>query len=128
MRPINAVLAHHDPILARGLADSLRPEFRKVAIAGSLSEAQSEIGRLRANFVIVDLELLSYAEVKQLCSEFPATAFACIHRLADEAMWQETLAVGAVDCCQANDVRGILRACERHVQTAVATATATAAA
>jgi DNA-binding NarL/FixJ family response regulator len=122
MRPINAVLAHHDPVVARGLADSLRPDFRKLTVAGSLSEARAEIARLRANFVIVDLEMLSYAEVKQLCSEFPGTAFACIHRLADEAMWQETLAVGAVDCCQSNDLRGILRASERHVKGCAAAA------
>lgn len=122
MRPINAVLAHHDPVVARGLADSLRPEFRKVAISASLSEAQTEIARLRAAFVVVDLELLSYAELRQLCAEFPGTAFACIHRLADEAMWQETLAVGAVDCCQSNDLRGILRASERHVKALTAAA------
>jgi len=122
MRPINAVLVHHDPVVARGLADSLRPEFRKLAVAGSFYEAQAEIVRLHARFVIVDLELLSCAEVKRLCSEFPATAFACIHRLADEAMWQETLAVGAVDCCQANDIRGILRASERQLKTLIAAA------
>ncbi len=122
MRPINVVLAHHDPVVARILAESLRPQFRKLVIVGSIPEAKAEIARLRAGFAIVDLELLSYSDVRKLCSEFPSTAIACVHRLADESMWLEVLAAGAVDCCQSNDVRGMLRASERHVHTSAAAA------
>ena len=122
MRPINVVLAHHDPILARALADSLRPQFRKLAIVNSLPEAMAEIARLRASFVIVDLELFSYADLQKLCSEFPSTVVASVHRLADETMWLQSLAVGAVDCCQSNDVRGLLRASERHAAAMAAAA------
>ena len=114
MRPINVVLAHHDPLLARGLAESLRPQFRKLVIVSSLTEAEAEIARLRAGFVIVDLELLSYADLQKLCTNFPAAVFASVHRLADETMWLQSLAVGAVDCCQSNDARGLLRASERY--------------
>ena len=114
MRPMNVVLAHHDPVMARALAESLRPEFRKVAMVNSLANAEAEIARLRANYVIIDLELLSYADLQKLCSEFPSTVFATVHRLADETMWLQSLAVGAVDCCQSNDVRGLLRASERN--------------
>jgi len=113
MRPISVVLAHHDPVVARALAESLRPQFRKLAIVNTVSDTETEIARLRAGFVIVDLELLSYADLQRLCSEFPATTFASVHRLADEAMWLQSLAVGAVDCCQSTDVRGLLRASER---------------
>jgi DNA-binding NarL/FixJ family response regulator len=115
MRPINVVLAHHDPVEAQGLAESLRPQFRKLVTVSSLPEAVAAIARLRARFVIIDLELLSYSELRKLCSEFPAAVFACVHRLADEAMWAEALAVGAVDCCVSNDVQGILLASERYV-------------
>jgi hypothetical protein len=52
---------------------------------------------------------------KELCARFPATAFVCVHRLADDCMWAQALAVGAVDCCQSNDVRGILLASARHM-------------
>jgi len=114
MRPMNVVLAHHDPIVARAIAESLRPQFRKLAIVSSLPEAEAEIARLRADFVIVDLELFSYSDVQKLCSEFPGVVVASVHRLADESMWLQSLAVGAVDCCQSNDVRGLLRASERH--------------
>ncbi len=115
MRPINVVLAHHDPVQARILAESLRRQFRKLAIVSSLSDAEAEIARLRAGFAIVDLELLSYSDLQRLCSEFPATVVTTVHRLADEAMWLNSLAAGAVDCCQCNDVHGLLRASERHV-------------
>jgi len=114
MRPINVVLAHHDPVMARALAESLRPQFGKLVIVNSSANAEAEIARLRANYVIVDLELISYPELQRLCSEFPSTIFTTVHRLADETMWQQSLAVGAVDCCQANDVRGLLRASERY--------------
>ena len=114
MRPMNVVLAHHDPLMARTLAESLRPQFRKLVIVNSFTNAEAEIAHLRANYVIVDLELFSYAELERLCSEFPSTLFATVHRLADEAMWLQSLAVGAVDCCQSNDVRGLLRVSERY--------------
>ncbi len=114
MRAMNVVLVHHDPLMARVLAESLRPEFRKLVIVDTAAAAAAEIARLRANYVIVDLELLSYADLQKLCSEFPSTLFATVHRLADETMWLQSLAVGAVDCCQSNDVRGLLRAAERY--------------
>lgn len=114
MRPMNVVLAHHDPVIARALAESLRPEFRKLVMVNTLANAEAEIARLRANYVVVDLELISYPELQKLCSEFPSTLFATVHRLADETMWLQSLAVGAIDCCQSNDVRGLLRASERY--------------
>jgi hypothetical protein len=114
MRPINVVLAHHDPIMARALAESLRPQFRKLAIVNNMSDAGAEIARLRAGFVIVDLELFSYSDLQTLCLEFPGTVFASVHRLADETMWLQSFALGAVDWCPSSDVRGLLRASERH--------------
>ena len=122
MRPMNVVLAHNDPLMARALAESLRPQFRKLVIVNTMANAEAEIARLRANYVIVDLELLSYGELQKLCSEFPSTIFATVHRLADEAMWLQSLAVGAVDCFQSNDVRGLLRASERYGGTMAAAA------
>ncbi len=116
MRPINAVLVHHDPVLAQGLRESLRNQFRKLAVCGSIPEFEDTISRLRASFAIVDLECVSYAELKRLCAEFPGTAFVCIHRLADEAMWADALEMGAVDCCQSTDLRGMVLASERYAR------------
>jgi hypothetical protein len=115
MRPINAVLAHHDAGSAKNLAASLSKQFRNLLVAQSLPELRSCVARFRAPFAVVDLELITPAELKELCREFPATAFVCIHRLADDRMWSETLAMGAADCCQCDDLRGILLAAERYV-------------
>ena len=115
MRPINAVLAYHDALSAERLAASLRNQFRNLAITKSLEEAKSALARLHAPFAVVDLELIGTAQLKQLRAQFPSTAFVCIHRLADDRMWTEALAAGAVDCCYSSDVRGILLASERYV-------------
>ena len=115
MRPINVVLAYHDALSAERLAASLRNQFRSLVVAKSLEEASSALARLRAPFAVVDLELIRIPELRQLCARFPSTAFVCIHRLADDRMWSEALAAGAVDCCYSGDVRGILLASERYV-------------
>ncbi|MDR3748196.1 MAG: hypothetical protein P4M04_08620 [Acidobacteriota bacterium] len=115
MRPINVVLAHHDAVSAERLATSLRKQFNNLTVAKTGDEIVSAIGRLRAPFAVVDLEVISMAELKKLCSQFPSTAFVCVHRLADDRMWSEALAIGAVDCCLADDVRSILLAAERYV-------------
>jgi len=115
MRPINVVLAHHDAVSAEQLAAPLRAQFRNLAVTKSLEEARSAIARLRAPFAVVDMELIRTPELKQLCAQFPSTAVVCIHRLADDAMWSEALAMGAVDCCYTSDLQGILHASERYV-------------
>jgi DNA-binding NarL/FixJ family response regulator len=115
MRPINAVLAHRDASSARGLAASLSKEFRNLLVVGSAQELRSSVARFRAPFAVVDLELISAAQLKELCREFPSTAFVGVHRLADDRMWSEALAMGAADCCRSDDLRGILLAAERYV-------------
>jgi len=115
MRPINVVLAHRDAGSAERLAASLRNQFRNLVVAKSREEVSSALKRLRAPFAVLDLELLSLGEVKELCTAFPSTAFVCVHRLADDRMWSDALAVGAVDCCYSSDVHGILLASERYV-------------
>ncbi len=115
MRPINVVLAHHDAASAERLAASLGKEFRNLVLVKSAEEAHSAVARFRAPFAVIDLELIDLAELKRLCNDFPSTAFVGIHRLADDRMWTQALAVGAVDCCHCNDLRGILLASERYV-------------
>jgi DNA-binding NarL/FixJ family response regulator len=115
MRPINVVLAHHDAVAADRLTACLNKQFRNLVIAKSAGEIAPAVARLHAPFAVVDLELVGFAELKALCSEFPSTAFVCVHRLADDRMWSEALATGAVDCCQSGDLQGILLASERYV-------------
>ena len=115
MRPINAVLAHHDTESAQRLGDSLRKEFRNLVVTKSTPELRSAVARFRAPFAVIDLELVDFGELKELCHDYPATAFVCVHRLADDRMWSEALAMGAVDCCHCEDLRGILMASEKYV-------------
>jgi DNA-binding NarL/FixJ family response regulator len=114
MRPINVVLAYHDAMSAERLAASFRNQFRNLTIAKSREEISSAVARLQAPFAVVDLELVGIPELKQLCAQFPSTAFVCIHRLADDRMWSEALAAGAVDCCYSGDMPSILLASERY--------------
>jgi hypothetical protein len=115
MRPINAVLAHRDTASAERLSELLRKEFRNLVIAKSTGEMRSAVARYRAPFAVVDLELIPLDELRGMCRDFPATAFVCIHRLADDSMWSEALSKGAVDCCHCDDLAGILLASERYV-------------
>lgn len=115
MRPINVVLAHHDAVAADRLTASLAKQFRNLEVAKSAGEIAPAVARLRAPFAVVDLEMVGFPQLKVLCSEFPATAFVCIHRLADDRMWSDALAMGAVDCCHSSDLHGILLASERYV-------------
>jgi len=115
MRPINAVLAHHDPSSTEHLVDSLRKEFRNLVIVDSAMELRSAVARYRAPFAVVNLEMIPLNVLQSVCRDFPATAFVCIHRLADDRMWSDALAAGAVDCCHCDDLAGILLASERYV-------------
>jgi hypothetical protein len=115
MRPINVVIGHRDPALPENLGGSVQQRLHSIATANSLDEIRGAIARLRAPLAIVDLELVSFSELEELCREFPATAFVCTHRLADDAMWSQSLSVGAVDCCLASDLPKILQASERYV-------------
>jgi len=124
MRPINVVLAHHDAVSAERLAASLRKQFRNLVVAKSHNELESSVARLRAPFAVVDLELVGATELKKLCMQFPSTAFVCVHRLADDRMWADVLAAGAVDCCCTSDLQGILLASDRYVALARAHPTA----
>ena len=115
MRPINVVLAHHDAVAADRLTACLNKQFRNLAIAKSAEEIAPAVARLRAPFAVVDLELVDFSKLKALCSNCPSTAFVCVHRLADDRMWSDALAMGAVDCCNSSDLHGILLASERYV-------------
>jgi DNA-binding NarL/FixJ family response regulator len=110
MKPLSVVVAQSNSRTAEMLAKSLYNHFRVVHLAGDLDELRHAIPKNRADVAIVDLELASLHEVQQLKQEFPAATIVCTHRLADEKMWMDALAVGASDCCFSSDVRAIVLA------------------
>jgi DNA-binding NarL/FixJ family response regulator len=122
MKPLTVVVAQSDPTGAEALAASLLSHFKAVHVARSLEEARMSVPKHRADLLVIDLELASLPEVEQLRRDLPATAVVCTHRLADEDLWMQALAAGAVDCCHSSDVRSIVLAADREHMTARTTA------
>ena len=114
MKPLTVVVAQSDSLAAEALAASLLNHFKAVHVARSLEEARSSVPKHRADLLVIDLELASLPEVEQLGRDLPATAVVCTHRLADEELWAQALAAGAVDCCHSSDVRSIVLAADRE--------------
>ena|SRR5664279_3369122 len=90
-------------------------QVQNLTTVHATAEIRESVPRLRAQLAIVDLEVVTFAELADLCREFPSTAFVCIHRLADDAMWMKSLAAGAVDCCVSSDLARILENADRYV-------------
>ena len=116
MLPLTAVVVQSDPESAAALASSPHRHFHTVRIAGSLEEVRAAIPRHRAEFVIVDLEVVSLAEVERLRRDFASLSIVCTHRLPDQQLWAAALAAGALDCCHCSDVRSIVLAAMRNAQ------------
>jgi DNA-binding NarL/FixJ family response regulator len=110
MRPLSVVVYQRNHESAESLAKSLYNHFRVVNVARDLDELRQAIPRHRADVAIVDMERTDLEDIQQLRQEFVATRIVCIHRLADERLWTQALAAGAVDCCASSDVRAIVLA------------------
>jgi DNA-binding response OmpR family regulator len=122
MQPLNVVIATTDTRIASQLADSLNRHFRTVSVARSLDEVRHAIPKHRAQVAILDLELASMPQVRELCTEFAQTQVVCTHRIPDDEMWADALNAGAIDCCQNGDITGIVDAVRRNVLQARANA------
>ncbi len=110
MKPLSVIVAQSNNKTADILAKSLSSHFRSVNVAGDLDSLRHAILKHCADVAIVDLELANLSDVQRLTREFSRTTIVCTHRLADERMWSDALAVGAADCCSAFDVRSIVLA------------------
>jgi DNA-binding response OmpR family regulator len=116
MLPLTAVVVQSDPECAAALAAALLRHFHTVRLAGSLEEVRAAIPRHRAEFLIVDLELVGMAGVQQLRRDFASLSIVCTHRVPDQALSTSAQAAGALDCCHASDVRSIVLAAMRNAQ------------
>lgn len=121
MLSLNVVLAQHDPAAATALANNLRGQCRAVTLVDK-EKIRETIMRHRADVAVVDLEMFSIPEVKQLCKEFQHVSVVCTHRLADEKLWTNVMNAGATDCCLPTDVNGIMFAVRRYAAMARGTA------
>ncbi len=114
MLPLTAVVVQSDPESAAALARSLVRHFHTVRVAGSLEEVRAAIPRHRADFAVVDLELVGMAAIQQLRRDFASLSIVCTHRLPDENLSTSAQAAGALDCCHVSDVRSIVLAAMRQ--------------
>ena len=115
MQPLNVILLQSDPGMTQFLIAPLRNFFRSVRLARSVVDLRSNVATHRAEVVVLDLELVSIADVKQLRRDFPEICIVCNHRVADEKMWAATLSAGATDCYPSADRHGILAAVLRYM-------------
>lgn len=110
MQSLTVVVAHADSSSAQQLTNNLRAHFRRVAVADDRESLREAIAHHRANLAIVDLDLVSTAQVRELCSEFSGTSVVCVHRAPDYEIWNAAVGAGALECCHLSDIPAILNA------------------
>ena len=115
MRPVRVVVANSIQTLPPAILATPYRGVQNLTTVHATAEVRESVPRVRAQLAIVDLEVVKIPELAELCREFPATAFVGVHRLADDAMWTQALAVGAVDCCLSSDLSRILENADRYV-------------
>ena len=59
---------------------------------------------------MLDLEVVSLEEIRNLAHTFDELNIVCTHRSPDEQMWITALNAGAVEFCHPQDIHSILRA------------------
>jgi DNA-binding NarL/FixJ family response regulator len=92
------------------LANDLHAHFARVAVADNVVELRTMLRRHEARVAVLDLELVSLEEVRELARIFDDLTIVCTHRSPDERMWMAALDAGAVEFCLPNDLHSILRA------------------
>jgi DNA-binding NarL/FixJ family response regulator len=110
MQPLPVFIAQADPKLGAEFVAKLQIHFRDIRLIKTLPELRSSLAQSKPYALIVDLDMIGFAELREICRSCPQTVVISTHRLADEAMWIASLEAGAADCCAASDLAGMLRA------------------
>lgn len=114
MRFQNVVVAQNDKRVAEKITSCLNRIFHSVRVVATVPDLESAIPRLRADLIVLDLEMTDLNLVQKLCREYHVPVI-CTHRIPDERMWAESLNAGAVDCCQNTDTRGLELTLKRNL-------------
>jgi len=110
MQPLPVFIAQADAKLGREFAAKLQVHFRDIHVLKALPELRNTLAQTKPYALIVDLEMIGFDELREICRSCPQTIVISTHRLADDEMWVASLAAGAVDCCAATDYLGMIRA------------------
>jgi hypothetical protein len=111
MQALHVVILQSDPETEKSLLARLSPGAK---VAGSFCELRHRVAKHRPRTVVVDMEVVSIADLESLTHEFPGVRVVCNHRLADDGLWTATLGAGAAECCASSDIEGILAAVEER--------------
>lgn len=112
MKSRKVVLMYSDTDVARRMSKALGSVSWECAIASSGDDLPAIAGTHNVNCVIVDLEAMTIAQVKDL-QERCGVPVICVHRNASDSMWIDSMSAGAVDCCYPDDWTAIHRALQR---------------
>jgi DNA-binding NarL/FixJ family response regulator len=104
------VIAQSDPGTEQGLAKDLHAHFARIAVAKSKEELRTMLLRQEVRAAVLDLEIVSLKEVRELAGDFDDLAIICTHRSPDDRMWMDALNAGADEFCHPGDLHSILHA------------------
>ena len=110
MQPLPVFIAQADAKLGREFAAKLQVHFRDIQVLKALPALRNTLAQTKPYALIVDLEMIGFDELREICRSCPQTIVISTHRLADDEMWVASLAAGAADCCAATDYLGVIRA------------------
>lgn len=111
----SVVLLARDTKTAQSLAGGLGHYFHSVVLANSRDELREKVARNRPQAVVLEVEHIRLADVRNLHEDFPTLPIVCTHRIPDEELWMAALEAGASDMCASDDVQDVLRSVLRSV-------------
>jgi hypothetical protein len=103
------IVLQSDSASADRLVTKLNICGRPAVVVHSLDELKACAFRSSARAGVIDLAVVSPREIDRLHRDF-AVDIVCTHRFADDHMWTEALAAGALDCCFDDDYASIIAA------------------
>lgn len=103
------VIAQNNASVAARLANDLHPHFAQVTVTESITELRTFLEHQDAQVAVLDMEVITLEEVRQLACTFKDLNIVCTHRSPDERMWMAALKAGAIECCHHADIHSILR-------------------
>ncbi len=116
------VIAQSDSCFAERLEGALQEHFSQVVGAQSIEELQTILRHHEAQVAVLDLELASVDEVKQLARTFADVTIVCTHHYPEDRLWVAALSAGAAELCHPLDITSILAAARSGVKKPLATA------
>lgn len=115
---LSVVVVESDSKLARSLVSGLSSDFHFTYMTCCGDELRQRLASNLPQAVVLDMECLRLADVRNLHHDFPQLPIVCTHRIPDEKLWIAALEAGAADVCPTSDVNHALHSLVRIVAVA----------